>query len=682
MSWAEEAVLEDAIKKAAVNITIDGDVDVTDAMKLEASVEFPVFVNNIIESGVYDIKARLFYTTIPYIFSSGVSVVYNNEIHILGSNKDGNKRKHYKWVGTDWVEVSTLPIDFNYASAVVYNNEIHIFGTLTNTAHYKWNGVEWIEASTFPENISGKAVVYNDEIHVLGAYETGTNAYTDHYKWDGSEWVSMPTLPTRMSIVDNAVVYDNEIHIFSTPNTVRTNTLHYKWDGIEWTQSADIPYYAYYATIVVYNNEIHCIGGGDSTHPGYEVCHYKFDGVNWHRVTMPFNICLASSVVYKNKIHILGGEINYDNCSTHYTYDGVKHEAIIRTDFNKVIHLTGYYSESIPFDNLYSNAKFSLIDSNSKSDNWYSLITRDNNILLISSLIAFMYGSGSFNKRLVISYNSNTNKYKHLKTYSFTNDHSNDWLSKSLEPLADQVAIDDTMLFCTAENLYESVSWPLSALGTTGEQSSYGNISPIRYSYRSGNNFKAVYFLEKNTYYIIPGYDGNSYNRMYSVENFGMSSTRTPDFSVTLIAELPDGFNSNAFVSMSIYKNSIIMIQSGYRRVYSYSFATGSWTMLFQVSRVPTKYNYTPIIRNDYMYYYSSTNNTICKVNMITGEQTWVIRMMNQQMGNYTTLIDTGDGVLHNFHDNTHTHIFDMEAPIYEIINKLNTNTNLTITKK
>ena len=49
--------------------------------------------------------------------------------------------KHYKWSGTSWTSVSALPYNFYGGSAVVYNNEIHILGSADDstrdTNHYK-----------------------------------------------------------------------------------------------------------------------------------------------------------------------------------------------------------------------------------------------------------------------------------------------------------------------------------------------------------------------------------------------------------------------------------------------------------------------------------------------------------------------------------------------------------------
>ena len=82
-------------------------------------------VGKIIDNNV---TANVNVSTLPYTFCDGSAVVYNNEIHILGSNITNKLTKHYKFNGTSWYEVSTLPYNFCNGSAVVYNNEIHILG--------------------------------------------------------------------------------------------------------------------------------------------------------------------------------------------------------------------------------------------------------------------------------------------------------------------------------------------------------------------------------------------------------------------------------------------------------------------------------------------------------------------------------------------------------------------------
>lgn len=180
---------------------------------------------------------------LPYIFSKGSSVVYNNEIHILGGID--NYRSHYKYNGTEWVEVSTLPINHYCDSgtlAVVYDNEIHMFNT-NATIHYKWNGSSWVSVSTLPSNKMTVAVVYNNEIHMFD------NNY--HYKWDGTTWTTLMNVPVQPC---GAVVFNNNIYIFNTK-------YQYIFNGSSWSDSYEMSGFSFVgdARVVVYNEEIYFI---------------------------------------------------------------------------------------------------------------------------------------------------------------------------------------------------------------------------------------------------------------------------------------------------------------------------------------------------------------------------------------------------------------------------------------
>ena len=125
-------------------------------------------------------------STLPYNFFLSSAVVFDNEIHILGSGSSAStSTAHYKFDGTSWTSVSTLPYKFYFGSAVVLNNEIHILGTYANSAyyksHYKFDGSSWTSVSTLPYQFyQGSAVVLNNEIHILGGGNTDIS-YTSHY---------------------------------------------------------------------------------------------------------------------------------------------------------------------------------------------------------------------------------------------------------------------------------------------------------------------------------------------------------------------------------------------------------------------------------------------------------------------------------------------------------------------
>ena len=108
----------------------------------------------------------------PYPFYGSNAVVYNNEVHIMGSANSSHYTKHYKWDGNTWTFVKELPIFFYDGQCVVYNNEIHILGSEDfdyGSIHYKWDGNEWISVSTLPYEFFYGAIsfVFEKEINRL-----------------------------------------------------------------------------------------------------------------------------------------------------------------------------------------------------------------------------------------------------------------------------------------------------------------------------------------------------------------------------------------------------------------------------------------------------------------------------------------------------------------------------------
>ena len=237
---------------------------------------------------------------LPYSCTHGEAIIYNDELHILGGKE--RSKAHYKFDGTDWLEVSTLPYDFYCGKAIIFNSEIHIFGTDTGARniHYKWDGSTWSQASTLPYNFTdGGVCILNNEIHILGS----SYSKTSHYKYSGTEWISVSTLPYEFA-AGSCVVYDNEIHILgSSVNSGITN--HYKWNGAEWISVSTLPYRYYYGGAVVYNNEIHMMGNYFSTN---SKLHYKFNGANWSEAsTLPYDFYYGDAIIYNNNIVLVGG---------------------------------------------------------------------------------------------------------------------------------------------------------------------------------------------------------------------------------------------------------------------------------------------------------------------------------------------------------------------------------------
>jgi hypothetical protein len=134
-------------------------------------------------------------TPLPYSFIKGCAVVYNDELHILGSSTSGCCKYHYKYDGTSWSIVSNLPFDFyristqNQRSIIVYENEIHLFGgnSIANaTKHYKFDGTSWSSVSTLPAggfSATSDNIAWVDDENNLRIMITRqeTNNYVSYY---------------------------------------------------------------------------------------------------------------------------------------------------------------------------------------------------------------------------------------------------------------------------------------------------------------------------------------------------------------------------------------------------------------------------------------------------------------------------------------------------------------------
>ena len=162
-------------------------------------------------------------STLPRTARNGYAgfVVFNNEIHMFGGEDTSStptNTVHYKYNGSSWTSLSdTLPMGYRGSSTVLYKNEIHLLGSsITSyfTSHYKFNGSSWVSVSTLPISRaqSGYTVflVYNDEIHLLGGY--ASSEYLVHYSFNGSAWTKQNDITLRVNTTVPKVIFNNEPH--------------------------------------------------------------------------------------------------------------------------------------------------------------------------------------------------------------------------------------------------------------------------------------------------------------------------------------------------------------------------------------------------------------------------------------------------------------------------------------
>ena len=286
--------------------------------------------------------------SIPYPFSDGSMVVYNNKIHILGAKYKLYTYEYYRahcaYDGREWTFKQQLPYDFYNGGAVVYNNEIHIIGTGAydgsslsrySKYHYKYdpnNGWKYVDDDVPYAFFKGCVVVYHDKIHIIGG-DLLPNDYHDydryHYSWDGTSWSYESTLPTNYGVTSGcAVVYHDKIYVIGGNHNrdqqinydpYIMKELYYDSDNSQWvTNLISIPYNITNGIAMVYNNKIHIFGGND----GYK--HYSWDGTSWKKEwDIPYKFCEGSGCAFKSEMYLLGGYIpdipNRDNMPPWYT---------------------------------------------------------------------------------------------------------------------------------------------------------------------------------------------------------------------------------------------------------------------------------------------------------------------------------------------------------------------------
>lgn len=187
----------------------------------------------------------------------------------------------------------------------------------------------------------------------------GTDVYIDGVKSSASR-VDLDSLQD-CSYLGNAsiVVYDNKIHIMGGTSEP---TRHISWDGTTWDTVSTLPFSAMSgACTVVYNNEIHILYYLSSPY------HYKWNGTTWSEAsTLPYNVIGACAVVYNNEIHLLGGGTT--EFTNHYKWNGTTWSEVSTLPYE-------FYTGSV----LVYNNQLHLINS-STTNNYIAHYVFDNGV--------------------------------------------------------------------------------------------------------------------------------------------------------------------------------------------------------------------------------------------------------------------------------------------------------------
>lgn len=197
----------------------------------------------------------------------------------------------------------------NYFPATIGSEKVTIDGEkVRDKMELVTQNVDTLACGKMPAN-GGTPIVLDGKIYLLTSSSQGLL-----YKLDGVTWTEIGALPYGFGSPPT-VVYNGEIHILG--GSTLSGTKHYKWDGTTWTSVSTLPYEFQVGGVVVLNNEIHIMGGSMNMN---RTKHYKWNGSTWTQVsTLPYDFYEGSAVVLNNEIHIFGGK---GGGQSHYKWNG------------------------------------------------------------------------------------------------------------------------------------------------------------------------------------------------------------------------------------------------------------------------------------------------------------------------------------------------------------------------
>lgn len=154
-----------------------------------------------------------------------------------------------------------------------------------------------VTIKSFPRTTSNPDVYYNENLKVV-------------------KYLSITDMTLPYDFVGmTAVIYNNEIHVIGGNNASSGNvSYHIKWNGTQWVTASTLPFAYVDGRAIVFDGELCVINGLEQ---------YAYNGSSWTEKNIPgeMDATGASVVVFNDKLHILGGT---NNPTMHYYYNGTR----------------------------------------------------------------------------------------------------------------------------------------------------------------------------------------------------------------------------------------------------------------------------------------------------------------------------------------------------------------------
>ena len=417
------------------------------------------------------------------------------------------------------VDLPISGIDVHETSIISFNGEIHLLGGSGTSlrSHYKYSNGKWVVASELPMDFAcGKAIVFDGKIHIIGG---GTSRYS-----------TSSTKPSNF------------------------NEKHYAWDGKTWTQASTYSsnnMTAWGATLFVFNNQLHLIGGGTVGSTNYMNQHWMWNKTDWVKLSsLPFSIFNASAVTYtdndKPKTVIAGGKVNSNHITTSrfndvYVWDGTSFTRTYDGSTNTVTDMLTDCPYALTLDSngvpiMGAKRLFKIVNGvpialySIDDDNPFSNVNKyvsGGHVAVYKDEAYLFYNGGS-----VYKFGKNNNKFTNIK---FNNA---DFIRKNFHGAAIATS-DDGIHVLGSDGYAHDVGTDYTKSHLLFDGTTWTRMSDLPFKFTVGS---AIYY--KGKLHAVGGYDlrNSSYNHYVLEGSTWVPVAHTPynvygNFSLTVIGE-------------------------------------------------------------------------------------------------------------------------------------------------
>lgn len=219
---------------------------------------------------------------VPFTSKIVSSAIYNNKLYVINGISTGSQANYslYAYDGIIWEELFTKKMNsFDFVKLVSFENNLYLF---LGSSCYIYDNLEW-KLKFYHGLPYSDVLVFNNNLYMLGVFknrEPLSSPISDYKIYHSTyiyalnkDWFELAVKLPYQFVNGSAVVYNNEIHIMGGSNG-QTGKNHFVYNGETWRQAEELPYNFSYGSAVIHNNAIHILG---SMSVNYAKKHFSFN---------------------------------------------------------------------------------------------------------------------------------------------------------------------------------------------------------------------------------------------------------------------------------------------------------------------------------------------------------------------------------------------------------------------